>query len=307
MDNVCHTLVGLAVARAGLQKKTSLATVTAAVSANLPDIDVLVFMSSVPSVAFRRGITHGVPAQVVLPIAFAGVMWWIGRRRGKDPAQVSFGWLLAISYIGIFTHVFLDYLNTYGIRLLSPVSQRWFYGDTAFIVDVWLWLMLGLGVWLTGGIRKFPKVGRPAIIALAVASIYIAAMLVSARTSRAIVRDAWIARTGEAPRALMVGPVPVNPFRRTIIVDAGDRYFQGTFRWFPARASFDDRATLKNDWLPEVARARSDPTISGILIWSRFPVWETREVTEGVEVRIRDMRFRGINRGGFTATTIVPH
>lgn len=339
MDNICHTLVGLAVARAGLQKKTSLATVTAAVSANLPDIDVLVFATSVPSVAFRRGITHGLPAQVLLPIAFAGAMWWIGRRRAgptvrsdgmstERPAPASFGWLLATSYIGIFTHVFLDYLNTYGIRLLSPMSQQWFYGDAVFIIDVWLWLMLGIGVWLAGRRGRFrlkaeatqvrttraeaaqakvTRGRRPAVVALVAASIYIAAMLASARMSRAIVRDAWIARTGETPRALMVGPMPLNPFRRTIIVDAGDRYFQGTFRWFPARVSFDEDPIMKNDSRPEVTAARRDPRIRQVLIWSRFPAWETREVPEGTEVRLSDMRFRGLSRGGFTATTIVPH
>ena len=83
MDNVCHTLLGVAVARTGLGRKTALATATAAVAANLPDIDVLVFLTDVPSVAFRRGITHGLPAQVLLPILCAGLFWWIGRGRGR--------------------------------------------------------------------------------------------------------------------------------------------------------------------------------------------------------------------------------
>ena len=28
-----------------------------------------------------------------------------------------------------------------------PFSSRWFYGDTLFIIDVWLWLILGLGIY----------------------------------------------------------------------------------------------------------------------------------------------------------------
>ncbi|HJR60575.1 MAG TPA: metal-dependent hydrolase [Vicinamibacterales bacterium] len=295
MDNVCHTLVGVAVARAGLHQKTALATATAAIAANLPDVDVLVFATGMPSVAFRRGITHGVPAQLLLPIALAGLVWLIAGRRAR------FGWLLVLSYIGVLTHVFLDFLNTYGVRLLSPWSQRWFYGDAVFIVDVWLWLILGAGVVLARGPRP-----RYAAAALAVATLYVTGMLLSARMARAIVLDAWVGRTGEAPRALMVGPVPVTPFRRTIIVDTGDRYFLGSFRWFPARVAFEEHATLKNDWLPEVAAARQDPAVRGILVWSRFPVWETRGVPGGVLVRLRDMRFRGIDRGGFTATTVVP-
>jgi len=300
MDNVCHTLVGVAVARTGFHRKTALATTTAAIAANLPDVDVLVFATSMPSVAFRRGITHGLPAQALLPIACAGVMWWLGRRgigRGRAP---RFEWLLALSYIGILSHVFLDYLNSYGIRLLSPMSPRWFYGDAVFIVDIWLWIVLGAGTVAAGRSRP-----RYAVIALIIAGLYVSGMLVSARAARTIVHDAWISRTGEAPRGLMVGPVPLNPFRRTIIVDAGDRYYEGTFRWAPTRVAFAEAATPKNDSRPEIARASEDARVHGILIWARFPVWTTREVPDGVEVSVRDMRFRTLGRGGFTATTVV--
>jgi inner membrane protein len=302
MDNVCHSLLGVAVARAGLHRKTALATSTAAIAANIPDVDVLVFATSVPSVAFRRGITHGIPAQVLLPIACAALMWWIGRRRKNRELPLDFRWLLVLSYIGVLSHVFLDWLNTYGVRLLSPMSQRWFYGDAAFIVDLWLWLVLGAGALLAGRHRP-----RYAAVALAVAGVYVAGMLVSARAARGLVRDAWIARTGEAPHALMVGPVPLNPFRRVIILDTGDRYYEGVFRWLPTRITFGESATLKNDWLPEVAEARHDPRVRGILVWSRFPVWDIREVSEGAQVRLRDMRFLGIAHGGFTATTVVSH
>jgi inner membrane protein len=300
MDNVCHTLVGLAVARTGLHRTTRLATATAALGANLPDIDVLVFLTGAPSVAFRRGITHGVPAQILLPIALAAIMWWFARRSPRPGPPAHFGWLLALSYIGVLTHVFLDFLNTYGIRLLSPISQQWFYGDAVFIVDVWLWLLLGAGVVLAR--RAHP---RFAAVALGLASLYIAGMLVSARMARQFVHDEWTVRAGEPPRALMVGPVPLNPFRRTIIIDAGDRYYEGRFDWFPARAAFDAAATPKNDQHPAIAMARRDRAVQGILVWSRFPAWSIAETADGIDVRLRDMRFKGIDRGGFTARTLV--
>ena len=37
----------------------------------------------------------------------------------------------------------MDYINSYGVRLLMPFSDRWFYGDALYIVDPWLYLMLG--------------------------------------------------------------------------------------------------------------------------------------------------------------------
>ena len=302
MDNVCHTLVGLAAARAGLDTRTRLATATLAISANLPDIDVLVFATDIPSVSFRRGWTHGPIAQLVLPLACAGVMWLVARRRTERQGDVpvSFAWLLALSFIGIYTHVFLDYLNNYGVRLLMPFSHRWFYGDAVFIVDIWLWLMLGLGWWRSRGGHA-----RPARLGLAAASIYIALMLISARSSRSIIAGKWTEATGALPAHLMVGPVPLNPFRKEIIVDAGDHYVTGTFDWMPRRIAFDPERIDKNDHDPSVATAAKDPRVEGILVWSRFPFWTLRPAPGGTEVTLSDVRFARMGRAGFSATTIV--
>lgn len=184
MDNICHSLVGVAAARAGLDTTTRFATATLVVAANLPDIDVLAFATEIPSVAIRRGWTHGVLAEALLPIACAGVIWAVGRRP-QDSAR--FGPLLLLSYIGVLSHVFLDYLNNYGVRLLMPFSGRWFYGDAVFILDVWLWLMLGAGIALARRTRR-----GPARAALAASALYILAMLASAGSARAIVTARWI-------------------------------------------------------------------------------------------------------------------
>ena len=47
------------------------------------------------------------------------------------------------SFIVSATHPLLDWTNNYGIRFLLPWSQKWSYGDLVFIVDPYLWLILG--------------------------------------------------------------------------------------------------------------------------------------------------------------------
>src|SRR5215510_3396949 len=59
MDNLCHTLVGAALGEAGLKRRTRFGNATLMIASNLPDVDVLVFASNTPPVAFRRGWTHG--------------------------------------------------------------------------------------------------------------------------------------------------------------------------------------------------------------------------------------------------------
>lgn len=295
MDNICHTLVGLAASRAGLKSRTALATATLAIAANLPDIDVLAFATSVPAVAIRRGVTHGVVAQALLPLGFGLLMYGLGRRRHRD---VRLGWLLALSYFGVLSHVFLDFLNTYGVRLLTPFSNRWFYGDAVFIIDPWLWLVLGLGTFAARKGRRWP-----ARAALTLATIYIAVMLVSARAARAIVEERWVEAVGSAPLKLMVGPAPFNPLRKTIIVDAGESYIRGTFTWFPRDIRFDREQLPKNHRSPWIDRARSqEPDFDAVLVWARFPYWRITEEGNTVRVNLWDARFPQGQRG-FGATT----
>lgn len=282
MDNLCHTLAGAAFAEAGLKRTTRLGSATLMIASNLPDIDVLVFATDIPSVAFRRGWTHGVVAQALLPLAFAGLMFAIGRRRGA-----RFGPLLFLSYIGVLSHVALDLLNNYGVRLLMPFSARWFYGDSVFIIDVWLWLTFGAGVWLALS-RDRPTAAR---IALLVAVVYIGALVMSARAARGYVLAQWRSEHGTAPRALMVGPMPLTPFRRVVIVDAGDAYVNGTFRWFPRQVLFGRRVP-KNDSHPSVRAAIArDARMRAVLTWARFPYYEVASTSQGAAVTLRDLRF----------------
>lgn len=306
MDNLCHTLVGAALGEAGLKRRSRLGSATLMVASNLPDLDVLVFATSVPSVAFRRGWTHGTLAQALLPLALAGVMYLAARRLPPRPdtAPPRFGSLLLMAYVGLLLHVFMDFLNNYGIRLLFPFDRRWFYGDTLFIIDPWLWVVLGAGVWMA---RRQHSV-RPARTALAVAGLYVAVMLMSARAARDIVSDAWTAANGAPPRALMVGPQPVTPFQRTVVLDAGDRYVTGTFNWLPPEVRFDPETVEKRESDRRVATARATGAMDGFLVWSRFPFWTIEPAAGGTRVSVGDMRFlpqRPIPRGANFSVSVV--
>jgi inner membrane protein len=260
------------------------------IASNLPDIDVAVFATSIPSVAFRRGWTHGVLAQAILPVMLAAAVWaYLGRRPRDAGPPLRFLPLLAASYVGVVTHVLMDLLNNYGVRLLMPFDGRWFYGDVLFIIDPWLWLSLGLGVWLAH--RRQSVV--PARTGLAVAVVYVLAMTVGARTARAAIVERWEAVDGQPPRAVMVGPVPITPLSRAIILDAGDHYETGQFTWQPRAVRFDVGGTPRNDTDPAVTRARTDPDIQAFLVWSRFPYWTVETTPRGTVVTVGDMRFVG--------------
>jgi inner membrane protein len=300
-----------------LKQRTRWGSATLMIAANLPDVDVLVFASSTPAISFRRGWTHGLVAQIVLPIVLTVAVCAIERlwtflrasRRRTAAPPLSIGWLLALSYIGIYSHVFLDYLNNYGVRLLAPLEWRWFYGDAVFIVDPWLWLSLAAGVWLS--LRR--RATGPARGALVFTLCYTLAMLLSARAARDVVVRTWTETRGQAPLALMVGPRPITPLTRDVIVDAGDRYETATFSWLGPTVTFDRGSIPKNDALPAVRVARGAEPIRHFLTWSRFPFWIVTRTADGDQVTVGDMRFAGIGAlrfagraARFTATVTVP-
>ena len=302
MDNLCHTLVGAAFGEAGLKRRTRFGNAALMAAANLPDLDVLVFATDIPSVSFRRGWTHGIAAQLLLPVLLTALLVlldrWRPRRAGQPPLHA--GWLLVLSYAGVYSHVFLDFLNNYGVRLLTPFDWRWFYGDAVFIIDPWLWLSLGAGVWLA---RRRHSV-TPARGALLFAGCYVVIMLLSARAARDQVIAAWRETRGVEPRALMVGPRPVTPFTRDVIVDAGDHYETGAFTWWPAGVTFDPERIPKNAQLRAVAAAREDAAVRHFLVWSRFPFWDVEQDASGTRVSVRDMRFMATG-ARFGASVIV--
>jgi inner membrane protein len=164
MDPLAHTLLGAALARTKLGRDRPLAMPTLVLASNAPDIDVAAyFWSSDAALGFRRGLTHGPLGLAILPLLVTWVVWIAGKRwriaaseegarGGGDTA--SFGALLGLAYLAMLTHPALDWLNTYGVRFLHPFDRRWFYGDTLFIVDPWVWLVLGAGVVLSQRIDR---------------------------------------------------------------------------------------------------------------------------------------------------------
>lgn len=147
MDNLTHSLVGLAAAKAGLERVSPGATVLAIVAANAPDADIVtLYAGQFTYLEHHRGITHSLIGAAVIAIALP-VVFYAGDRlvstfSRRRPRARFFG-LLVTSLLLSASHLLLDYTNNYGVRPLLPWDSRWFYGDLVFIFDPWIWLMLG--------------------------------------------------------------------------------------------------------------------------------------------------------------------
>lgn len=286
MDPICHTLLGATMSLAGLRRRSRIATPLLVLAANAPDIDIVAAFVG-RNLEWRRGLTHGIPALLIWPFLLAGLAAWWERRRGEAPV---FWPLVLIAAIGVWSHPFFDYLNTYGLRWLMPVVDRWYYADTLFIVDPWLYLMLGTGTVL--GLRAWKRGSgtpeRPAALALAGVAIYVGLMMAGTQWGRLVVARA----SGVAASApgLMVAPVPVDPGSRSYVVDAGDHYRVGRVNLVTGRLAEGESVPKGTDLDQALARARRSRDGAAFAHWSRFPAVAPHAAQEQ-GLRVYDLRY----------------
>lgn len=309
MDNVAHTLAGAALGEAGLRRLSGLAMAAAMISANVPDIDVF-FVAFGMNTLLRRGWTHGPLAVVVLPIVVAAalVAWdRFQQRRGTRPAgraPVRPAQLLLVSLVAFLSHPFLDWVNTYGVRLLMPFSDRWFYGDSVFIIDLWIWLALAIGVFVSRRRRRAgrPRPEKPSGLALSAVAGYILLMFLGSWRTREAATAAMTMEAG-LPVRVMAGPVPLNSLRRQLIFDMGNHYRFGHATLVPQRdLSIADGSLAKNLESLAAQRLLDRRDVREFLYWSRFP-FVVIDSTTGRATELGDARFL-TPRAGRDAFTI---
>ena len=164
MDNLAHSLVGLTTAKAGLERLSPLATSVCILAANSPDIDVAVglFSDRWTLLKHHRGLTHSIVGTValgiLLPLIFYVVERAICRFRRRSP-KIRLRGLLIASMITTATHPIMDWTNNYGIRPFLPWAGRWFYGDLTFVIDPYIWLIVGGAAFLLTSNRRFKIAG----------------------------------------------------------------------------------------------------------------------------------------------------
>ncbi len=325
MDPVAHSLFGATLAETGLRHKTRYATGTLIIGANIPDIDgVASFLGRDMSLYLRRGWTHGVLAMVVLPLVLAGlVLGWhrfVRKREGPPP---DMRWVVGLAFIATWSHPILDWMNTYGVRLLMPFDGRWFYGDTLFIIDPYFWLLTAAGVVLARSESKKAIVGWSVlgglstllVVAVDMVPIWVKIIwLIGVATilfvrikkpfqSRTVARFGFttlllyicvvfgMARFAEsaavekgAPIEVQSNPIPGVPFEHRVVVVYEHRY-----EVIPPHG---ERFVVEREEPTKVVKAALESdAIKGFANWTRFPYWNVEEQEDGWIVTFRDLRY----------------
>jgi len=289
MDNLTHSLVGLMLARAGLEKTTVRGTAMMVLAANAPDADAFVwFTGTMRYIEYHRTYTHTLtflPLVALLPMLIA---------------RAKFSWrsyLAAI--IGVLSHLLLDWTNSYGIPLTMPFSTHRFRLDINNIVDVWILSILLLAIAapalsrLVGGEIGERKSITPrrtwAWVALAGVLLFEGFRVVT--HARAVEVMSARLYEGASPKRVTALPNSFNPFTWRGVIE-GAKF--AIILPVNLRAEYDPaagrlyRAPAEVPGMQTALRTHPFEVFSR---WSQVPFWRVTPVGDDLRLDLIDLRF----------------
>jgi len=289
MDNITHSLVGLLLARAGLEKTTTRGTAMMVLAVNAPDIDAIFWFTGTESyLQWHRSYPHAIaftPLVALLPMLLA---------------RVRFSWpSFLASVIGVFSHLVLDWTNSYGIPLALPFSWHRFRLDIANVFDVWIWGIV-VGATLIMAVARRAR-RNWAWAGLAALLIFEGVRIVA--HARAI--DVMSARLyeGAPPQRVTALPRPFSPltwrgvvegsgFVVTVPVDLAAEFDAGAGRMYPLVPP-----------IPAMDAALRTRPFQVFSDWAQLPFWKVTPVAEGVRLELVDLRFGTPDTPGFASVS----
>jgi len=306
--------------RAGLNRKTALATATLTLAAEAADLDVLSrFGGSAFGLNHHRGFTHsflGIPLVAAVVVGFIYFIWRLRGHKTRNPnLPPRWGLLFAYACLAGLSHILLDFTNNYGVRPFWPFSERWISWDIVFIIEPVLLIVLTLGLILPalfslineeiGARSKGMPTGRLAAI-LALLAVFAYWGLRDYEHRRALI--ALQSRNYQGVEATRVSAYPywVNPFRWYGVVETPA--FFATMDVGSLAPEADPDAQMQIHYKPEetaITLAAKKSYLGRVyLSWAQYPVTETEQlendpankdaVSNGraaYAVRFRDLRY----------------
>lgn len=290
MDNLTHSLTGALAAKVLETTRPNYleeardrraAFWLLVVSANLPDLDVVLGMFGDPIFAMQhhRGLTHSLlfaPVFALLPASL--FYFW----RKLKPFKTA--WFLAL--LGTLVHIFFDWITAYGTQIFSPFSQTRHALDWMFIIDPFFTGILVLTLLLAkfwAGPRRKLILGGAALVVLYLGTEMINHNLAKQRMAAALQQQ------GIAATKISALPQPLNIFRWMGIARTPNGVVQA---YFSNLQREEPSLTIYENAQDEIAgRARQTPASRWYLQFARFPWIHTEEREGGNVVEIRDLQF----------------
>jgi inner membrane protein len=301
MENVTHTLVGLMMARCGLEKTTVRGAGMMMLAANAPDVDAIFWFNRQHYLDYHRSYAHSfacAPLIALLPMVLVR-------------AQLSWK-AYAAALAGVLSHVLLDWTNPYGIQLLLPFSHRRVMLDITNIADIWIWTILFIGL-LAPLVGNMLRRGRDAIgpparvrwawIALLTLITYEGArfalhakaveMIESQTYKNQVPRQSIAVPADFFHPALWKGIARCEGFDVIVPIDVQEGFDASEERIYEDPPADD----------PVIQAARQQPGFQTMIRFSQAPFWKITPVAGGSLVELMDLRYGTPDNPGFAGAS----
>ena len=300
MEPVTHALTSIALGRAGLNKITRAATPMLLVSGLIADVDWVTRLGGANTFLHgHRTVTHSLLGTAAIIAAVAAASWVTGRKYPKFAVGIFPA--LAICTVGAGTHLLLDLLNGYGVKLLWPFSPKWYAWDRADAVDSWILFFLLVGLLIPELFRLvLEEIGskpkrhgrqRGAIAGLVFVALVIAGRAFAHQHAIALLdsRD----YRGQTPLEVAAFPKPSNPLLWSGVLETDNAIFNLEVPLGPGREFDPELADVHFKPQPSLTlkNAVNSSTAIEFLNFARFPLASVQPQGDGFQVRLRDMRF----------------
>lgn len=284
MDTGSHllfgaTLAGLSQLDPSIASNPELAhaiLIAAMIGSHAPDLDTVTRLRSYNHyIRLHRGLTHSIPAWFVWPALIA-----LPTAMALD-VMGSFGSLYLWTLAAVIFHVFLDWLNVYGVQCFRPVNRRWHHLDILALFDPFLFGIHSCGIvlWLASGMEAGPIFLAVYILTF----LYIALRARHHQTMVRRVRDHFLA--GEGICHVLPG---LHWFRWQFVLETTEQFYTGEI--IRGEVVLRD-VYLKDRQHPAVQATLGTDGVRAFLHFAQRVYVKITESRDGYEVQWRDVRF----------------
>lgn len=298
MDPITHTLSGAILSRTGFyQKFGRMATIILLAAAIIPDIDHFSLRLAGPLayLKYHRGFTHSILGGFVIAVIMTSILCSIKRFRENLGYQTTF----CLFLLGIYTHIFLDLITSYGTQILFPFSDKRYSLDLVFIIDLYFTALMLIPLILIRFKRKWAK--AISIISVAIVIIYLGIAFTS-KTIAIKRTNVWANKLGIFSKRVEALPLPFSPFRWSVYIEDDKRFYQVnvdalknklTYNSFDKK-HFSEGLNHVTEGDNIIEKIKNLEIVKTYLWFARFPVVSINKEADGYLIEYFDLRFNSL-------------
>lgn len=287
MDTITHILFGIALARSELVPEARSAEAIVILGSIIPDIDLVFRVKGIN----QYFIHHRKESHSLLGLFFLSLpLWLFGILIFPE---VGRGWLYLLVWMGLFSHILLDYLTIYGVDWFYPFRNSFYNFGIIPIFDPWLDILL-----LPPVLEKFIPLSQPFLsrISLLLCLGYFG-LLASFKFIAIFQIKEFFSKSPEKVMAKEIRAYPyfLNPFQWLVLAKTDGIVYRIKHSLISGPGPvgrFNNKVLSQLDTIRDKSQL-----LKAFLVFTDFQNWESTETEQGIKVVGNDLRFSHYGKG----------